>query len=120
MQNDENNGWKTVSFGKGKKKEINTLTTNTSIHDPDTGINMNIFYAGTGKYLTSQRFTYKNKNPLIYASNTPPNLTTPAGNHNGNMKTKTTLPSYKKQTRFWEKQLIIPIICMIKKLFIKF
>lgn len=83
VQNEENNGWKTVSFGKGKKK-----VANSPIHDSSIGINVNIFDAGTGKYLTSQKLTYKNKKSLTNAPNTHPKPTIPMENYNGNMKTK--------------------------------
>lgn len=51
-----NKEWKTVTFSKGRKKNIKSEILESSTK---AGINVNIFYTSTGKFLSSQTLSYK-------------------------------------------------------------
>lgn len=51
-----NEEWKTVTFGKRMKKNMKSKIPKSSTK---VGINVNIFYANTGKFLSSQTLSYK-------------------------------------------------------------
>lgn len=84
---------------------------------PLTGINVNIFYANTGKYLTSQKFTYRNKQisntPIsLPSSGEPPNHKVKIKNHFSPLEEVDTV--LKKPPTVQIKLLIIKIILIMK------